>query len=188
MDTLLHRVRRSAPDPAELARVERAVQLAREVHAALDRRRQREAGFAALVDTARDLTFPYDLDTLLSVITRRVRLLLHFDMTYVALRGDDEDMVIHTSEGATTALNTGLRVESGSGLGHQALITGAPLWTADYLDDDSIKHTESLDRVVEAEGICTPSWPSRCAAATARWASCTGPTARCATTRPTRSV
>ncbi|MFF7795743.1 helix-turn-helix domain-containing protein [Streptomyces sp. NPDC007991] len=163
LEALLQRARRSDPDPGELARLERAVQLAREVHASVDRRQQREAGYAALVDTARDLTFPYDLDTLLSVITRRVRLLLHFDMAYVALRDDDGHMVIHTSEGATTALNTGLSVESGSGLGHQALISGAPLWTADYLNDDSIAHADSIDQVVEAEGLhALMAVPLRC--------------------------
>ncbi|MFI9612439.1 helix-turn-helix domain-containing protein [Streptomyces sp. NPDC052023] len=162
-EALLQRARRDPADPAELARVERAVQLAREVHASLDRRQQREAGFAALVDTARDLTFPYDLDTLLSVITRRVRLLLHFDMTYVALGDGENDMVIHTSEGSTTALNTGLRVKGGSGLGHQALVSGAPLWTADYLNDESIAHADSIDAVVEAEGLhALMAVPLRC--------------------------
>ncbi|MDI3422954.1 helix-turn-helix domain-containing protein [Streptomyces luteolus] len=157
IDALLQRARRSGSPPAALARAERAVQLAREVHASFERGRQREAGFAALVDTARDLTLPYDLDTLLSVITRRVRLLLHFDMAYVSLRDSDSDsddaMVIHTSEGSTTALNTGLRVEGGSGLGHRALTTGAPLWTADYLNDDTIPHSAGIDEVVEAEGL-----------------------------------
>ena len=166
LDALLQRARRTTSGPA-LARTERAVQLARDVHASFERSRQREAGFAALVDTARDLTLPYDRDTLLSVITRRVRLLLHFDMAYVSLReadlhadggeqgdgGRDSTMVIHTSEGSTTALNTGLRIEGGSGLGHRALVTGAPLWTADYLNDDTIPHSPAIDQVVEAEGL-----------------------------------
>ncbi|MHC0433266.1 helix-turn-helix domain-containing protein [Streptomyces sp. O3] len=152
-DALVQRARRSGSDPAALARAERAVRLARDVHASFERGRQREAGFAALVDTARDLTLPYDLETLLSVITRRVRLLLHFDMAYVALRDPSGEMVVHTSEGSTTALNTGLRLEGGSGLGHRALTTGAPLWTADYLNDDVIPHSSAIDRVVEAEGL-----------------------------------
>ncbi|MGW0736642.1 helix-turn-helix domain-containing protein [Streptomyces sp. NPDC002851] len=153
LEALLQRVRRGSPDPETLDRVERAVQLARDVHVSLNRSKHREAGFAALVDTARDLTFPYDLDTLLSVITRRVRWLLHFDMTYVSLRDAEGEMRIHTSEGSTTALNTGLKIEPGLGLGHQAVLSGAPLWTADYLNDDSISHGASIDRVVEAEGL-----------------------------------
>ncbi|UZJ29489.1 hypothetical protein [Streptomyces endophytica] len=50
----------------------------------LPAREQREAGLNALVETARDLTLPYTLHALLKVITRRARLLLHVDMSYIS--------------------------------------------------------------------------------------------------------
>ncbi|MFD2121346.1 hypothetical protein ACFSNO_19790 [Streptomyces cirratus] len=45
--------------------------LARSVRASASRRKQREAALTALVDTAHDLTSPYDIDGLLRLITRR---------------------------------------------------------------------------------------------------------------------
>ncbi|MFB6845061.1 GAF domain-containing protein [Streptomyces sp. NPDC056373] len=127
--------------------------LARGVQASQGQRRQREDGLADLVDTARDLTCPHDVETLLQVVTRRVKRLLNVDMTSVALLEPEGDLHMCVSDGSTTALATGHTTPASYGLGHPALAARAPLWTADYLDDDSFAHDESADAVVRAEGL-----------------------------------
>ncbi|MFD6802829.1 helix-turn-helix domain-containing protein [Streptomyces cyaneofuscatus] len=151
-EELLQGARRAGEAPDDIARLERAVSLARGVHALQGRRRQREDGLADLVDTARDLTFPYELDSLLRVITRRVKRLLNFDMTCVALTDADGTLYARTSEGSTTALANEFRIGPGRGLGHRALTTGAPVWTADYPGGEGIEACEETD-VVRAEGL-----------------------------------
>ncbi|MFD6529609.1 helix-turn-helix domain-containing protein [Streptomyces sp. NPDC060184] len=153
LEALLQRVRREdRHGPERLAGIESAVQLARVVSLATARSHQREAGLAALIDTARDLSSPSELDGLLPLIARWGRRLLHFDMTYIALP-DAEGMYVRCSEGSTTALNTGLRLGGGRGLGAEAMRCRAPLWTADYSEDGSIAHSDTIDGVVEAEGL-----------------------------------
>ncbi|WP_189601051.1 GAF domain-containing protein, partial [Streptomyces lateritius] len=152
-EALLGEARRAGASPAELARLERAVQLAAGICSSFDRREQREAGLAALVDTARDLTLPYDLDSLLRVITRRAKRLLDFDMAYVSLRDTNGSSFVLTTEGSHTGLTTGLRVIDGHGLGGEAHTHGEPAWTADYLEDDRFPHARAVDEVVRAEGL-----------------------------------
>ncbi|MET9378888.1 GAF domain-containing protein [Streptomyces sp. NPDC002992] len=152
-ESLLSRARGAGAPEAELARLERAVHLAIGISSSFDRREQREAGLAALVDTARDLTLPYDLDSLLRVITRRAQRLLGFDMAYVSLRDTNGSSFIHTTEGSHTGLITGLRVLDGHGLGGEAHTRGEPAWTPDYLEDDRFPHTRAVDEVVRAEGL-----------------------------------
>ncbi|MFF8278035.1 helix-turn-helix domain-containing protein [Streptomyces lateritius] len=152
-EALLGEARRAGVSPAELARLERAVQLATGICSSFDRREQREAGLAALVDTARDLTLPYDLDSLLRVITRRAKRLLDFDMAYVSLRDTNGSSFVLTTEGSHTGLTTGLRVIDGHGLGGEAHTHGEPAWTADYLEDDRFPHARAVDEVVRAEGL-----------------------------------
>ncbi|MCZ0979687.1 hypothetical protein O1L60_13230 [Streptomyces diastatochromogenes] len=57
-DDLLDEARRTGLADGELHRLERAVELAGEVHAARAREARHEDGLAALTDTARDLTSP----------------------------------------------------------------------------------------------------------------------------------
>ncbi|MFE3186208.1 helix-turn-helix domain-containing protein [Streptomyces violascens] len=153
LEELLQRARRAGAPPQNVSRLERAIALASRIHASQGRRRQREDSLADLLDTARDLTFPYDLDSLLRVVTRRVRRLLNFDLTCVALFDGQGTMYVHTSEGSITALVNGLQIDQGCGLGHRALATGAPVWTADYRGDDGIERGEHLNEVVQAEGL-----------------------------------
>ncbi|MGW2206685.1 helix-turn-helix domain-containing protein [Streptomyces sp. NPDC001774] len=152
-DEVLQRVRRDGATDQELARLERAVQLARRVQAWQGQRRQREDGLADLVDTARDLTSPHDVESLLQVVTRRVKRLLNFDMTSIALLEPEGDLRVYVSDGSTTALATGHTITAPYGLGHPTLAARAPLWTADYLDDDTLAHDERADEVVRAEGL-----------------------------------
>ncbi|MFE0256811.1 helix-turn-helix domain-containing protein [Streptomyces sp. NPDC059010] len=140
-------------DAAE-PRLERAGQLALQVHSRFARRRQREAELSALIDTARDLTLPYELDALLEIITRRTRTLFGMDMSYIATRDDASgDSYVRTSDGHASALTVGYRVPSSWGLGDKSTENNVPIWTPDYLSDDSFRHSAILDEVVRAEGI-----------------------------------
>ncbi|MFR9798206.1 helix-turn-helix domain-containing protein [Streptomyces sp. MS06] len=138
----------------EAVRLERAGQLALRVHSQFARRRQREAELSALVDTARDLTLPYGLDALLELITRRTRNLFGMDMSYITIQdGASGDSYVRTSDGHASALTVGYRVPRSWGLGDRSTEKNVPIWTPDYLSDDSFRHSAVLDEVVRAEGI-----------------------------------
>ncbi|MGX4653927.1 helix-turn-helix domain-containing protein [Micromonospora sp. SCSIO 07396] len=116
--------------------------------------RDRIPGLTALVDTARELAAPNDLDTVLRVLSRRTRLLLGADMAYVSLReGPGSDMVVRASDGHVSALNVGLRVPHDAGLGGVVVAKAAPIWSPDYLADDRFPHSDGVDKVVRAEGL-----------------------------------
>ncbi|MFD6873559.1 MULTISPECIES: helix-turn-helix domain-containing protein [unclassified Streptomyces] len=152
-DALLEDARCADAGEEHLARLARAVELARSVRADARRSKQREAALTALVDTAHDLTSPYDIDGLLRLITRRARRLLGFDMAWLSLSRPDGSAYVRTSEGETTALNVGLELGTGKGLGSIAQERRSPVWTADYLADPAIAHAPGIDAVVEAEGL-----------------------------------
>ncbi|MER7148520.1 MULTISPECIES: helix-turn-helix domain-containing protein [Streptomyces] len=152
-DELVQRARRAGAAADDVRRLERAVHLVEEVQNARDSRRRRENGLAELVETARELTVPHDLESLLRLVAQRVKRLLNLDMTCVALQDAHQDLYIHTCEGSTTALVIGHPIRDSRGLGQRALMSGAPLWTADYLGDDSIAHSLASDAVVRAEGV-----------------------------------
>ncbi|WP_344279162.1 helix-turn-helix domain-containing protein [Streptomyces hebeiensis] len=152
IEGLLDAARHAPVDVGQIRRVERATRLGLCVLALFGQRQKREADLAALVDTARDLTYPHDLDNLLRVIIRQARRLLSFDMAYISLVAEDGGWYVRTSEGETTALGVGLRVEPGYGFGDAVIAKNSAFWTADYLKDTRIKHTERIDEVVRAEG------------------------------------
>ncbi|MFF4318309.1 helix-turn-helix domain-containing protein [Streptomyces sp. NPDC001568] len=152
-EALLEDARCADAGAEHLAGLARAVELARSVRADAIRAKQREAALTALVDTAHDLTSPYDLDGLLRLITRRARRLLGFDMAWLSLSRPDGSAYVRTSEGETTALNVGLELGTGHGLGSIAQDRRSPVWTADYLADPAIVHAPGIDSAVEAEGL-----------------------------------
>ncbi|MEU6223062.1 helix-turn-helix domain-containing protein [Streptomyces sp. NPDC047042] len=153
-EDLLRTARRGHASPDALAELEDAVRLAFRVHSLFSHAQQREAGLAALVDTAHDLTLVRNLDSLLHEIARRARRLLNFDMAYVGLR-DEEDgcSYIRVAEGQTTSLSVGLRTSDDSGIGSLVQSTRAPAWTSDYLSDERLPHSLDIDTVVQAEGL-----------------------------------
>ncbi|MFJ3235189.1 helix-turn-helix domain-containing protein [Streptomyces sp. NPDC086787] len=137
----------------ELARLVAAKDRSLEVRQLFARRQQREAGLSALVDTARDLTHSYNLDTLLAVITRRARLLMGLDMSWVSLPGEDGASLVRASDGHASAITVGFQVPFGGGVGELAQNRSAPFWTPDYLRDDSFVRNEAIDHVVRSEGL-----------------------------------
>ncbi|MEC4019638.1 helix-turn-helix domain-containing protein [Streptomyces sp. H27-D2] len=155
-EELVERARRDGATGPELDRLERAKQLGLSIHSQSMRRHQREAGLAALVDTARDLSGPHDLDALLRIITRRARLLLGLDMSYIGFPDEEPGYVhVRASDGHTSTLNIGLRHPSDTGMGGDVLDSPAPFWTSDYLADERFRHSPLIDDVVRAEGLRT---------------------------------
>ncbi|GHA01153.1 CdaR family transcriptional regulator [Streptomyces spiroverticillatus] len=136
-----------------LSELQRATHLALDIQASVSQRRRRETFMTGLVDTVRDMTLPSSPDTLLKVVTSRARRLLGFDMAYVSLRDADDNAYIHSSDGDSTALNTGLVVQKQRGLSELVRTSGAPFWSTDYLNDDRIPHWPEVDDVVRAEGL-----------------------------------
>lgn len=141
-------------DAEEVSLLARAGDLALQVHSLFERRQQREAELAALVDTARDLALPHDLDELLRIVTRRTRTLFGMDMSYISFReGPTGDSYVRTADGHASALTVGYRVPHDAGLGDASARKGVPIWTPDYLADDSVRRSPVLDEIVRAEGL-----------------------------------
>ncbi|WP_441245158.1 helix-turn-helix domain-containing protein [Kitasatospora sp. McL0602] len=153
-EDLVRQGRSAGMAEGELARLVAAKDRSLDIRQLFGRRQQREAGLSALVDTARDLTLPYSLDSLLTVITRRARLLLGLDMSWVGLI-DLADGLSHvrTADGHASAFTVGFEVPSGGGVGEHAQDRSAPFWTPDYLHDEGFVHNEIIDHVVRAEGL-----------------------------------
>ncbi|MCX2179974.1 helix-turn-helix domain-containing protein [Streptomyces sp. SKN60] len=152
---LLDGAREAGRPAAELAHLERAVQLATGVAQSLARREQRGLALDALADTVRDLTHPYDLDGLLRLIVRRARRLLDLDLACVTLRDAHGTRVLHSSEGGLTVLDPAgcTAALEREGLGGLVHVLGGPAWTEDYLTDDRFPHVPAVDRLVRDEGL-----------------------------------
>jgi sugar diacid utilization regulator len=140
--------------PEHLAELERARDLSLRIRDLFERRRQREAGLVALVDTVRDLTLPYTLDTLLKVIVRRTRLLFGVDMSWVSLYDPQQGgSLVRAADGQASAITVGFRVPMAGGLGLRAMKEAGPFSTSDYLADRTFTHSDEIDAVVRAEGL-----------------------------------
>lgn len=128
--------------------------LARDVQGLFARRRQREAGLAALMETTRELTLPYDVDEFLRVVARRARLLLNCDTSWVNLTSPagGRSFVV-TTDGRTTALTVGFSVPPAAGAGPTAAARSAPFWTPDYLADKRFPHAPALDDTIREDGL-----------------------------------
>ncbi|MFE5914782.1 helix-turn-helix domain-containing protein [Streptomyces wedmorensis] len=158
VEAVLDDARLAGLDGDGLVRLERAVELAGRVHAGRERDARREAALTTLTDTARDLTFSYDLDSLLRVITRRARRLLGLDLVYVTLRAPHGACYVHSTEGSRVGadraggprLAPGLKIVEGYGLGGAVQLHGEPVWTPDYLADERFAPSGSLDAGVHA--------------------------------------
>ncbi|MER7461878.1 helix-turn-helix domain-containing protein [Streptomyces sp. NPDC097981] len=154
-DDVVRKARESGLSGDALAQLTRARDQSLGIRALFVRRQQREAGLAALVDTARDLTLPYDLDELLKVITRRARLLLGLDMAWVSFDDLDEQCSrVRSADGHASALTIGFAIPlTGGGVGKRAADGSAPFWSADYMHDKTFQHSPVIDEVVQAEGL-----------------------------------
>lgn len=153
-EAVVEEARRQGVTGADLRTVERIKRLALGIQARLERRQQWSAALAALVDTASDLASPHTVEDTLKIITRRARLLLGADVSWVTLPAtDDGAFRLHSLDGHVTMLNTRLRLPEGAGLAAAVLAHRAPLWTSDYLTDESFRHAAELDQWIGAEGL-----------------------------------
>ncbi|MER6997627.1 helix-turn-helix domain-containing protein [Streptomyces sp. NPDC000410] len=153
-EDLVRQARSAGATEDELVRLAAAKERSLDIRQLFGRRQQREAGLSALVDTARDLTLPYSLDTLLKVITRRARLLLGLDMSWVSLYDSKAGLShVRAADGNASAITVGFKVPVGGGVGEPARERSAPFWTPDYLRDEGFVHDEVIDNVVRTEGL-----------------------------------
>ncbi|WP_203599652.1 helix-turn-helix domain-containing protein [Streptomyces sp. SID10853] len=139
---------------AEREALTRARALGLRIHAQSGRRRQREMGLSALVDTARELAAAQELDAVLKVVTRRARLLLGLDMAFIGFPAEEQGSVhVRSSDGHTSASTVGLRLPADAGPVGEALVGCAPFWTPDYPADKRFRHHPAFDGMVAAEAL-----------------------------------
>ncbi|MCX4686565.1 helix-turn-helix domain-containing protein [Kitasatospora purpeofusca] len=156
---LVEQARRSCESAPEREAICRIEQLGLSIRSRSQQRRRREAGLAALADTARDLALPYELDNLLRVITRRARLLLGADVSCLTTSepagGDSAPgpVRIRTTDGPSGSLRVGLAVPDGFGLGGGVPADPGPFWTPDFLVDERIRRSPAVDGAIRAEGL-----------------------------------
>ncbi|MGW6445734.1 helix-turn-helix domain-containing protein [Lentzea sp. NPDC055074] len=156
IEKVVQDARRNGAGGRRLENLDSAARTALRIQEKSQRRRGRESGLSAVLDAAREFATAGDLDTLLQTLTRRARLLLGVDMSYVSLLEDDSEdghAVIRAADGHTSTLSVGLRLPRTGGLGNLVVTDRAPFWTRDYLRDDQIRHDEQIDEVVRAEGL-----------------------------------
>jgi GAF domain-containing protein len=128
--------------------------LAHDVQGLFARRRQREAGLAALMETTRELTVSYDVDEFLKAVARRARLLLNCDISWINLASPaGERPFVATTDGRTTAVTVGFQLPPAAGAGPAAAARSAPFWTPDYLSDDRFPHAPALDDSIREDGV-----------------------------------
>ncbi|MER5349583.1 helix-turn-helix domain-containing protein [Kitasatospora sp. NPDC002551] len=154
---LVEQARRGCESAREREALCRIEQLGLSIRSQSQRRRRREAGLTALADTARDLALPYELDSLLRVITRRARLLLGADVSCLTTAeqtgAGPERVRIRTTDGPSGSLRAGLAVPEGFGLGGGVPADPGPFWTPDYLADERIRRSPVVDATIRAEGL-----------------------------------
>ncbi|WP_461119236.1 helix-turn-helix domain-containing protein [Saccharothrix stipae] len=143
VDDLVRDARQGGASVEVLDELASARALAQEVHEMFGRRRRREAGLTALIDIARELISPDDLDALLSVIPRRARLLLGADSAYLTVY--DPSLPhgrLRTSGGLVLPLAD-----------PPADQQPGPMWTPDHTADDASWLPPELARVMTADGV-----------------------------------
>nr|WP_246300701.1 helix-turn-helix domain-containing protein [Actinopolyspora biskrensis] len=105
---------------------------------------------------ARELTRPHELETLLKLATRRARLLLNLDMSWIAFHSPEENCsYVRAADGHASTITVGFRVPSDGGVGNEATRHSAPFWSSEYLTDERFEHSEVIDEVVRAENLCS---------------------------------
>ncbi|ASU79667.1 hypothetical protein CDG81_16895 [Actinopolyspora erythraea] len=150
------RLRQEHDDPETVKRIDRANELARLVVNTSPSSPRREEGMAALVETARDLTRPREIDPLLRLVVKRARLLLNLDMAWLALRDSaDDHYSVRAADGHISTLTVGLQLPEHEELGERARRHSVPSWSADYLTDARFTHSEEVAEMIRAEGLCS---------------------------------
>ncbi|GAA2039145.1 GAF domain-containing protein [Terrabacter terrae] len=159
LDQVVHLLELLAADApvATVAAVEAPVaarELALRIASAREVHRKREAGLAALLDTARELATASDPGSVLDAIVRRARRLVGTDLAYLTLYDPAAgDTFMRATDGSVSAVFQSVRLALGAGLGGLVASTHKPYWTADYWSDERFRHTGAIDGAVGEEGI-----------------------------------
>ncbi|WP_211240761.1 helix-turn-helix domain-containing protein [Hamadaea tsunoensis] len=145
---------RARADGTATAELEAAKNSALRVRALLERRRRRELELSGLYDTASDLAGLRDLDSVLTAIVHRSRILLGTDTAYLTLNDPEQgDTYMRVTDGSISARFQQLRLPLGGGLGGLVAQTGTPYATADYAADARFRHLGDVDEGVREEGL-----------------------------------
>ncbi|MFJ1702192.1 helix-turn-helix domain-containing protein [Kitasatospora sp. NPDC088346] len=146
--------RRRGAGAQVLAEIEDAIWQALRVHRTLRQHRRRETELTALFDTAGDLAASRDLDSVLSAIVRRARMLLGTDTAYLTLPDESAgDTYMRVTDGSVSPLFQQLRLSLGDGLGGLVAQTSRPYATPNYRTDERFRHTGRIDAGVLDEGL-----------------------------------
>lgn len=81
------------------------------------------------------------------------RRLLGVDVAYIMLARDDGPLRIEVADGTLGAALQGIEIPAGGGLGGRVMQTGEPMWSADYLSDQSIRHLRAVDSALTSERL-----------------------------------
>ncbi|SFB98619.1 helix-turn-helix domain-containing protein [Streptomyces aidingensis] len=151
-EELLLRARRDGARPEALQALEQAKEVALHLDERLRELDRRKNGLSALIDSARDLGEQVCLDTLLTTLARRFRMMLHTDVTWISLYASDGRLIGLAGDGGITALSPDIPALAADAPAAMADCR-TPLWTTDYLRDETFPRCDVIDAVVASEGL-----------------------------------
>ena len=115
-----------------------------------ERRRRESEVFA---EVAQAITSSLDIDTVLRRITDSAKELVGSDLAMIGFReGDAEAVTVRHRVGSRYTSDPTFSIEPGKGFGGQALLTGRPVRTDDYMSDPSYSK-DYLGSVVKDESV-----------------------------------
>lgn len=133
--------------------VHREAERARRLRDLVRQGRRRTAELGVVNDLSQQLARLHDPTDVLREVARRARLQLGADVAYLMLPDADGTLPIQYVDGA---LGHGLRrtrLRPGEGIGGRVFETGQPIWSGDYLTDETLRHANGVDEVAAQERL-----------------------------------
>jgi GAF domain-containing protein len=123
-------------------------------HEALEGAQRNEAQLTALYETAGEISSRLELETVLSAIVERARVLADAPIAYLMLVDEDADEIyMRVASGVTSPTFSAIRLQLGAGLGGAVAQERHPFYTSDYLNDARFTHQAFVDDEARREGI-----------------------------------
>lgn len=147
---------RSARDREHFAdEAEYARELYARIHANFAQLRRGEAVLLSLFDYIRELSKADGVAALLCTAARQARHLLLLDTAFVSVPDKEPGRYrIVAADGHVTTATVGTLLPGGRrGFGGDRGLGRTPVWTPDYLTDESFEHTNDTDRMIAEEGL-----------------------------------
>lgn len=120
----------------------------------LELQQQREHGFLAVIESARDLSSHLDPMGLLHAIVTRARTLLGAHVAWISVfNAEANEMQVRVTDGAIFGETARMTMKKGLGAGSVIYATKMPFTTSDYLSDQRFEHDPKLDIVFRKEGV-----------------------------------